>query len=501
MKINRIKSIILTYCIMFYTAINTNAQPCKEVVGYYPNWQWYDRNKLVNPQTIDYSKYSIINYCFFVPESDGSISSHDQWADDNLLLGEMNWSTNTPDFTTSIIYNAHQNQVKVLPSIGGWTLSDNFPSIAADASKRANFAQSCVNLIQTYGFDGIDLDWEYPGFSDHNGTPQDKTNFNLLLAELRSAIDAYGTSVGKTMLLTAAVGAVDVRMQDVDWPVVSTYLDIINLMSYDYFGSWDPIANHNSPLQAPSQGDAQFNLAWSVDRLVNYYGVSPDKITAGLAFYGRSAKTNGTPSLFAPINGQVDNVTFSDDAGTPLYYNVLSQINLFTENWDSQAKGPYLTGNNGLNTFVSYDNEQSIQLKSEFIVENNLRGAIIWEITGDYIETTPGSGVIANTPLVNTVNDVFCNYIPSSPSASLHEEHENNFIVYPNPTSGEIIIPKSDFTTATLLNSLGQKVYKTSLTGTPQVITLPRTLSSGTYYLELSNTSIVTVLKVTLNCK
>ena len=44
-----------------------------------------------------------------------------------------------------------------MPSIGGWTLSDNFPSIAASATKRERFAQQCVELIVDYDFDGIDL--------------------------------------------------------------------------------------------------------------------------------------------------------------------------------------------------------------------------------------------------------------------------------------------------------------------------------------------------------
>ncbi len=310
MRIPLKKFVIL---LMMISSFKSIAQTCKEVVGYYPNWQWYDRSKLVNPQSIDYSKYSIINYCFFVPESDGSISSHDSWADENLLLGETDWQNGGYIPGTSIVFQAHSNGVKILPSIGGWTLSGNFPGIAADPVKRQNFAAACVNLISTYGFDGIDLDWEYPGFASHNGTAQDKANFNLLLEEVRLAIDNYGISIGQDMLLTAAVGAVEERMMHVDWPVVSNYLDIINIMSYDFFGSWDPNANHNSPLFAPQQGNPEFNLASAVDRLINIYGVDPQKITAGVAFYGRSAKTNGSPSLFAPITGQVDLVTFPED--------------------------------------------------------------------------------------------------------------------------------------------------------------------------------------------
>jgi chitinase len=426
------------------TSFKSIGQSCYEVVGYYPSWQWYDRNKLVNPQTIDYSKYTILNYAFLKPEVDGSISLFDSWADENLLLGQNDWVNGGYVPNTSLISNAHMNGVKVLPSIGGWTLSNNFPGIAADPTKRATFAQACVDLIQTYGFDGIDLDWEYPGFADHGGTPQDFQNFALLLQAVRTAIDNYGSSIGKPMLLTAAVGAAADKMDDVDWANVELLLDIINLMSYDFFGTWDSETNHNSPLFAPSSGDQSFNVAASVERLINVYGVNPDKITAGIAFYGRSTKTVSTPGLHVPITGLADNITFAADEGTPLYYNLLQSLNLFTENWDSSAEVPYLTGNNGLNTFVSYDNEASIALKAQYIVEQSLRGAIVWEITGDYIETFPGSGVIAETPLIDELNDVLCNYTPNGSSAGIEEELIRDLLIYPNPTSGIVKIKAED---------------------------------------------------------
>ena len=398
--------------LLIFLSLKFNAQ-CKEVVGYYPNWQWYDRAQLVNPQSIDYSKYTILNYCFFNPEVDGSISLTDPWADENLLFGEIDWVNGGYIPNTSIVDVAHSNGVPVLPSIGGWTLSDNFPGIAADPVKRTAFANACVNLISTYNFDGIDLDWEYPGYAPHGGGPADMNNFTLLLQEIRSAIDTYGDSVGKTMMLTIAVGAGGDRMDDIDWSSVASTVDIINLMSYDFFGAWNATTNHNAPLYPPASGDPTINLDSAVERLTSFYAVDPQKITVGVAWYGRSAKTVGTPGLHVPTTGAADMVTFALDDGIPLYYNIWGEMSSFTQNWDSQAQVPYLTGNGSLNTFVSYDDEQSIGLKAQYIVDNNLRGAIIWEITGDYIETSPGSGIEAGTPLADTLNSVLCNVPPS----------------------------------------------------------------------------------------
>ena len=474
---------IITLFLLISFSLKLNGQ-CKEIVGYYPNWQWYDRNKLVDPQSIDYSKYTILNYCFMSPETDGSISMTDPWADENLLNGEIDWVNGGYIANTSIIDIAHNNGVKVLPSIGGWTLSNNFPAIAADPIKRATFAQACVELIDSFNFDGIDIDWEYPGYAPHSGTTQDKSNFNLLLQDIRTAIDSFGVTIGKTMLLTAAVGAAEDRMLDVDWPVVSQHLDIINLMSYDFFGAFSPLTNHNAPLYAPAQGDSGYNLDSAVIKLVNDFGVNPQKITVGVAFYGRSSKTVGVPGLHVPTTGAVDNITFSTDAGSPLYYNILEQMNLFTDNWDNQARVPYLTGNGTLNTFVSYDNEQSIAEKAQYIVDNNLRGAIIWEITGDYLETSTGSGVIANTPLVDTLNTVLC----GSPLSTVPLKLDWVISSYPSPTRGNLTIelPKICDNINIIIRNIEGKIVFTKNIENGKIFNIDIKGDNGLYLIEIN---------------
>lgn len=400
----------LSFLSLFFSLTLSFAQslPCKEVIGYYPNWQWYDRGQLLKPNKLDYSKYTIINYAFFSPEANGTITSTDTWADENLLLGQPNWSQGGYYPNTSIVDLAHNAGVKILPSIGGWTLSNNFPSIAADATKRSTFANACVQLITQYNFDGIDIDWEYPGYAPHGGSAADKQNFTLLMQAIRNALTAKTTQTGKTYLLTACFGAAQSHANNIEWANVIPLLDCFNLMSYDFFGTWDATTNHNSPLYAPAQGDPNFNINSAVNLLLNTYNVPANKICVGLAFYGRSHKTPNTPSLFGAGTGTADTQTFSEDDGSPLFYNILKKQNLFNKYTDNQAVSPYLLGKNGLNTFVSYDDTASITTKATYIKNKNLRGCIIWEITGDYIETSPGSGIIAGTPLASAIKDVFC---------------------------------------------------------------------------------------------
>lgn len=419
--------VLLVFCFILGMK-STLAQPCKEVIAYYPNWQWYDRNKLVAPASIDYSKYSIINYSFFKPMPNGAIVETDAWADENLLFGQNDWVNGGYVPNTSLIDLAHNGNVKVMVSIGGWTLSDNFPGIAANATKRSYFASECNRLLQVYGFDGIDLDWEYPGFAEHNGTAADGGNFTLLVQEIRDSIDALGLISGKDYLLSSCFSADPAKMQIVEWANLIPELDMFNLMSYDFFGAFSSVSNHNSPLYAPSVGNPTFNIDSAFYYITQVHGVPASMLNIGVAFYGRSV--TGCTGLHQSTSGSADGATFWEDEGTPLYYNVLNKMNLFTSHWDSQAQVPYLLGNS-INTFVSYDDEQSVALKAEYVVNHNARGVIIWELTGDYVETSPGSGIVAATPLVDTLNAALCS-ITTSVDETFYSE-AGSFSISPNP--------------------------------------------------------------------
>ena len=140
--------------------------------------QWYDRNKFADPKNIDFKKYDRINYAFFQPDKQGNLYGTDEWADPQLLFGEYDYASpevlSGPDRNYycswdgpnedqhncavhkggGILDLAHEKGVEVMPSIGGWTLSDNFPTIASTEEGRRNFARNCVKLIEAYGFDG-----------------------------------------------------------------------------------------------------------------------------------------------------------------------------------------------------------------------------------------------------------------------------------------------------------------------------------------------------------
>jgi hypothetical protein len=222
----------------------------KTIVGYYASWQWYDRQKLAAPINMDFTKVQRVNFAFFQTDTQGNMWGTDSWGDPNTLFGPYDWnpgegsreycswdgpttrSCNHHRFEEGLIHLVHAAGAEIYPSLGGWSLSDAFVAMAASPSARATFVQNCVGLIEEYGFDGIDIDWEYPGYEDHSGTPQDKGNFRLLLDEVRAALDELGARTGKFYGLTAALPCGPRHIANMDIAHVASTLSELNLMTY-----------------------------------------------------------------------------------------------------------------------------------------------------------------------------------------------------------------------------------------------------------------------------
>ena len=459
------------------------AQSCKEIIGYCPNWQVYARNGIFKASNIKYSDYTILNYCFFKPETTGLISNTDATVDQQLLIGNG-----------SIITLAHNANVKVMVSIGGWTLSDNFPAIAASASKRAAFAGDCNRLLQKYKFDGIDIDWEYPGYTDHSGTAADKVNFTLFMKQIRDSITSLGNRTGKQYKLSACFGANVDRMNSIEWSKIIPILDMINLMTYDFYGDWDNVAKHNSPLYTFPTCATNFNVDGAFNLLINQFSVPASKINIGVAFYGRSQK--GATALYQATSGGPDLVTFPGEEGAPAYYSVMANMSKFNYYWDNAAKVPYLLGkSNGsaAGTFVSYDDKKAIGLKASYILSKGARGAIIWDISHDLMETSPGSGIAAGNPLADTLHLVLCGG-PTSISDEPVLATTIDLSVSPNPASDftTIIVnlPNEETYTFSIYDLLGQKLQSKNyhfIKGINKIELPLSTIKNGYYFINIQN--------------
>lgn len=380
------------------------AQKPKEIVGYYANWQIYQRGGAFNPESVDYSRYTIIGYAFFKTDTNGHISGTDAWADSLSLRGRIDWGKPQPAYfpNTSLIDYAHLWGIKILPVIGGWTLSEEFPVVAAKPAARAQFAHECLGLIKEFQFDGIDIDWEYPNYAEHKGTPADKHNFTLLMQAIRDSIDAYGKIMNYQYIMMAAFGAAESHMQNIEFDQLVDVLDYFDLMTYDFNGPWDKMANHNSPLYSPEKGNTS-SLDLSFKTLVNKYGVPAEKINLGTGFYGRSLRC--VTELYQEGHCGTDTIAFAQYEGNPIYWNIIDKTSNYQKYWDEHSGASYMI-NKKDSSFLSYENEKAVRLKAEYVMQNNAAGLIIWEMSGDYI-ISPSTGAVKATPLVDEIIKVF----------------------------------------------------------------------------------------------
>lgn len=408
----------------------------KEIIGYITNYDgWKSQASLVVPEqgcycqlNVDFSKYTILNFAFFGLAKDGSLHSADGRNKNIFLQGQLQESSpliTTPyynSYDTLILYGstatsqqvdtdgliklAHAAGVKVMASIGGWSMSKHFCEVAADARKRSTFIDDCANLITTFGFDGIDIDWEYPnemGMNIENYSDADYANFATLMAELRREIGT-GNENGK-VLITAAMSADPTNLAGYNWERLQASMDYFNIMTYDINGGWSDKAGHNSPLYNYPGAERSLSLDSTTQFLIEQ-GVERNKINLGVAFYGRGVITKDPAVLNGPTAdkvqttpqpgeeyfqpdgpimscGDFDNWGYWD--ATPFYSAIQQKtgggtINGWNSHWDANAKVPYLTKDN---YFLSYDNVRSIKEKAYYVVDEDLAGLIVWNVYGD----------------------------------------------------------------------------------------------------------------------
>ena len=286
--------------------------------------------------------------------------------------------------------------IKILPSVGGWTLSDPLYDVGTNAAARAVFIDSIIDFIRSYDFfDGIDIDWEFPGGGGANaalGSAQDGAGFATLMRELRAALDVLSTETGRSYELAAAMSGGVEKLSVVDWEEAAQYMDAINLMTYDYYGAWNGVLGHQTGLfPSPNSPIAGFSAHEAVQYLLNR-GVPAGKISLGAAMYGRGWQNVSGTTGANPFTGSGgDGISGGWERGIMDYKKIeadfmggpeASGVNGFTVGWDDTAKASYVW-NPATNTLISIDTKRSVREKGAYILQHQLGGIFAWEIDAD----------------------------------------------------------------------------------------------------------------------
>ena len=419
------------------------------VGGYFASWDVYGRGYEV--KNIPADGVTHLNYAFGMETADGLCAPADPWADFQRPIWDgansVDGVADDPSNPNQHLFGnfnqlrklkaAHPN-LKILISVGGWTLSKYFSDVALTQASREKFAKSCIDTfikgnLPTGGwpenaggpgaaaglFDGIDIDWEYPVCCGNDGNvnrPEDRHNATLLFQELRKQLDAAAAGTGQPYLLTAALPAGNVRsIGSFELPDVAKTLDWINLLTYDFHGSWDPWTNFNSPfaLDPADPTPAEFKPYFNTTGTVDFYlanGVPADKLVVGIPFYAKQYIRVPTGSN-AGLYQSFDNTGLSPDTlqwdatPTPTYHDLIDVAKILTPSssignnakglqgyaryWSEQAGEPWLynasTPRFGQNVgvFISYDDPHSVAERAHYVQSRHLRGAMFWEVSQD----------------------------------------------------------------------------------------------------------------------
>ncbi|ENN70443.1 hypothetical protein YQE_12947, partial [Dendroctonus ponderosae] len=359
-----------------------------KVVCYFTNWAWYRQGEgKYLPSDIDGSLCTHINYGFAVLDPNSlTIKPHDSWAD---------------------IDNGKSKGIKVLIAIGGWndSLGDKYSRLVNNPGARAKFISNVIEFIEQWGFDGLDLDWEYPKcwqveqqVDCHKGPDSDKQGFASLVQELSQAFKPKG------LLLSSAVSPSKAVIDaGYDVPALNLYFDWIAIMTYDFHGHWDKITGHVAPLYYyPEDIYDYFNANFSINYWIEK-GADPKKLVMGMPLYGQSftLADSSNYALNDPSYGPGEAGEFTRAGGFLAFYEICERVK--SKSWTVKRDplgrlGPYAHMGS---QWVSYDDIADIRRKSQLVKTLGLGGGMIWALDLDDFRNRCGCG---KHPLLKTLN-------------------------------------------------------------------------------------------------
>ncbi|KAM5160753.1 oviduct-specific glycoprotein [Callospermophilus lateralis] len=290
-------------------------------------------------------------------------------------------------------------ELKTLLSIGGWNFGTlRFTSMLHSFSNREKFINSAISLLRAHNFDGLDLFFLYPGL--RNSPTHDRWKFLFLIEELLSAFqkEALLTNRPRLLLSAAVSGVPHIIQTSYDVNLLGRLLDFINVLSYDFHGSWEKFTGHNSPLYSFPEDPKSSAYAMNYWRKL---GAPSEKLMMGFPTYGRAFRLlepsdNG---LQAVATGPASSGKYTKQAGILAYYEICSFLEKARKDWIGYQHVPYAYKGK---EWVGYDDIRSFQEKAKFVKEEHLGGAMVWTLDMDDVKGAfCGSGPF---PLLYTLN-------------------------------------------------------------------------------------------------
>lgn len=245
-----------------------------KIVGYYEVWKAEDADGCgMTPEEIPIEYLDQVNLAFVYidPKHYTIIGMDDSDTATDIYARVADLKTRNPD-------------AEIWVSIGGWTFNDDgiyqsvFSDIAKDTSVAREFIGNLMEFLDKFGFDGVDLDWEYPGADDRGGSEADVENYPILMSLIRRYLKD-GNNYSRTWGISITVPTSYWYLRWFDIGQLEHTVDTFNLMAYDLHGRWDrddPVGPYVYAHTNLTEIDEALDLFWRND-------IDPSKISLGLA--------------------------------------------------------------------------------------------------------------------------------------------------------------------------------------------------------------------------
>jgi chitinase len=307
------------------------------------------------PEKINFSLYTHLCHAFIVADEDGTIRP------------------NRSCPSRELVADAHQANVRVLISLGGWGWDKQFAAIVSKPESEDRYVMAVMTIVDEYDYDGIDLDWEYPDTKD------EIVGYERLCRRFRKQLDELGQRKGRHLFQTMAAAANPPTLKWLTNDLLLETMDWVNIMTYDMAGDWTSYAGHHSPLFASSKQpgpprSTELSMKYLVER-----GMPANRLAVGLPLYGKgfsvkepyASTKNKTTTSRVPRGGNYSNIARLIEQG-------------WTRQWDDETKNPWTIAPDG-SAVIGYDDAESIALKTEWAMRQGFRGVFFWQIGGDLL--------------------------------------------------------------------------------------------------------------------
>lgn len=320
------------------------------VLGYYPSYEGFDRDR------IPWERLTHLCHAFITSDDQGNIAP----------------SEKAPDPALTAI--AVEHDTPVILSVGGWGDADGFEMATSTDAKMAKWVGDITKIVVDNGYAGLDVDWEFPR------DQSTKDRFTGLVRAIRDAFNEVERSTGKHLLITSAVTARPAEGQWIDGPALEPLIDFLNVMTYDFSGTFTEIASHHTPLTS-SPKDPQ--VAWrSTEAAMRYWeevqGFPRSKLNVGIPLYGRKFPIREPYSKIVGLDHQ--------GFGTPEYKEIQRLIG--SEGWsvfrDPDTQTPWALAPGDKPGLIAFDDVESATLKGRWARAEGYRGIFFWAIGHDY---------------------------------------------------------------------------------------------------------------------